>query len=76
LRLIALDGLGWPLIGSPIAPLIRFADDESMVVAQIDAVANDVPGLEPEGYPTIVLYSKANKEVRAPLRPLPSPYCV
>ena len=36
-----------------------------MVVAQIDAVANDVPGLEPEGYPTIVLYSKANKEVRA-----------
>ena len=24
-----------------------------------------VPGLEPEGYPTIVLYSKANKEVRA-----------
>jgi len=40
-----------------------------MVVAQIDAVANDVPGLEPEGYPTIVLYSKANKEVRAPLRP-------
>ena len=57
------------MTGSRIASLIRFADDESMVVAQIDAVANDVPGLEPEGYPTIVLYSKANKEVRAPRRP-------
>ena len=56
------------MTGSRIACLIRFADDESMVVAQIDAVANDVPGLEPEGYPTIVLYSKATKEVRAPRR--------
>jgi len=40
----------------------KFAEDETMVVAKMDAVANDVAGLEPEGFPTIVLYSKANKE--------------
>jgi protein disulfide-isomerase-like protein len=39
----------------------QFAKDEEMVVAQMDAIANDVPGLEPDGFPTIVLYTKANK---------------
>jgi len=39
----------------------KFADDDSIVVAQMDAVANDVAGLEPEGFPMIVLFSKANK---------------
>ena len=32
-----------------------------MVVAQMDAIANDVPGLEPEGFPTIIMYPKGNK---------------
>ena len=39
----------------------KFADDEELVVAMMDAVANDVLGLEPEGFPMIVLYTKANK---------------
>ena len=39
----------------------KFADVDDLVVAQMDAAANDVLGLEPEGYPTIVLYTKANK---------------
>lgn len=38
----------------------KFADDEGMVVAQIDAVANDVPGVDPEGFPTIILYAKGD----------------
>ena len=32
-----------------------------VVVAQLDAIANDVVGLEPAGYPTIILYPKGNK---------------
>jgi protein disulfide-isomerase A1 len=40
----------------------KFADEPSVVVAQIDAVVNDVAGFEPEGFPTIVLYTKDNKE--------------
>ena len=39
----------------------KFSEDDDMVVAKIDAVHNDVLGLEPEGFPTIVLYPKANK---------------
>jgi len=39
----------------------HFADDADMVVAQMDASANDILGLEPEGYPTILLYLKGNK---------------
>ena len=39
----------------------HFASDGELVVAQIDATVNDVLGFEPEGYPTIVFYPKANK---------------
>ena len=38
-----------------------FAEVDDVVIAQMDAVANDAPGLEPEGFPMIVLYAKANK---------------
>ena len=39
----------------------HFAYDAEVVVAQIDAIANEVLGLEPAGYPTIIFYPKANK---------------
>jgi protein disulfide-isomerase A1 len=40
----------------------HFAKAEpDVVVAQIDAIANDVPGIDPEGFPTILLYTKSNK---------------
>lgn len=39
----------------------HFAAEDDVVVAQLDAVANDVVGLEPAGFPTIILYTKANK---------------
>ena len=39
----------------------HFASDEEVIVAQLDATANDVLGLEPSGFPTIILYTKANK---------------
>jgi len=40
----------------------EFEATEDMIVAQMDATANDILGLEPEGFPTIVFYSKTNKE--------------
>ena len=39
-----------------------FADDADMVVAQIDATQNDIAGMEPEGFPTILFYPKGNKK--------------
>ena len=30
--------------------------------AQMDSLANDAPGIEPEGFPTLMLYPKANKK--------------
>uniref|UniRef100_A0A7S2ID30 Thioredoxin domain-containing protein n=1 Tax=Haptolina brevifila TaxID=156173 RepID=A0A7S2ID30_9EUKA len=39
----------------------KLADLEDIIVAQMDATANDVLGFEPEGFPTIVLYPKENK---------------
>ena len=35
----------------------HFADDDEVVVAQIDAIANDVIGVEPAGYPTLIMYT-------------------
>ena len=32
--------------------------EPEVVVAQIDGVANDVLGVDPDGFPTIILYSK------------------
>ena len=40
----------------------KYADDAEVVIAQLDAVANDVPDFEPEGFPTIILYTKHNKK--------------
>ena len=39
---------------------------DDLLIAQMDGLHNDVPsadqrGLEPEGYPTIILYTKTNK---------------
>ena len=38
------------------------ATDAELVVAQMDALANDAPGLEPEGFPTLIFYPKGNKK--------------
>jgi protein disulfide-isomerase A1 len=40
----------------------KLAADGDMVVAQIDASANDIAGMEPEGFPTILFFPKANKK--------------
>jgi len=40
----------------------KLADDDAIVVAQIDGAANDVPGFLPEGYPTILFFPKSNKK--------------
>ena len=40
----------------------KLESESDVVVAQMDASVNDVPGFEPEGFPTIVLYTKANKK--------------
>jgi len=39
----------------------KVADDSELLIAQMDAIANDVPGLQPDGYPTIVFYTKGNR---------------
>jgi protein disulfide-isomerase A1 len=39
----------------------HFADEPEVVVAQIDAIANDIPSVEPAGYPTVLLYPKGAK---------------
>jgi hypothetical protein len=39
----------------------KFTADPEMVVAQIDASQNDISGMEPEGFPTILFYPKGNK---------------
>jgi protein disulfide-isomerase A1 len=40
----------------------KFADHPSIVFAEIDATANEIPGETIEGYPTLRFYSHANKE--------------
>jgi protein disulfide-isomerase A1 len=40
----------------------KFADHPSIVFADIDATANEIPGETIEGYPTLRFYSHANKE--------------
>jgi len=40
----------------------KLSEDSDMVVAQIDASQNDIAGMEPEGFPTILFYPKANKK--------------
>ena len=40
----------------------KFAADGEMVVAQMDATRNDIAGLEPEGYPTILFFPRGNKK--------------
>jgi len=40
----------------------KLSEDADMVVAQIDASQNDIAGMEPEGFPTILFYPKANKK--------------
>lgn len=40
----------------------KLSDDGEIVVAQIDASQNDIAGMEPEGFPTILFYPKANKK--------------
>jgi len=40
----------------------KLAADDELVVAQIDATVNDVPGFIPEGFPTLIFYPKANKK--------------
>ncbi len=37
------------------------ADDAELVVAQMDATANDAGSLEPDAFPTIILYTKHDK---------------
>ena len=49
-----------------LAPVMKsvaeaFAGDDEMVVASMDAVANDVPGLDIEGFPTLIIFTKGNK---------------
>ena len=39
----------------------KFVQDADVVVAQMDASANDAVGIEPEGFPTILFYPKTNK---------------
>jgi len=39
----------------------KLADDADIVIAQIDGEANDVPGMVPEGFPTIIFFPKTNK---------------
>ena len=36
----------------------KFADDEDIVIAQIDGSANDIPGMVPEGFPTLIFFPK------------------
>ena len=40
----------------------KFAADGEMVVAKMDATRNDIAGLEPEGYPTILFFPRGNKK--------------
>jgi len=40
----------------------KFKDHPSIVFAEIDATANEIPGETIEGYPTLRFYSHANKE--------------
>ena len=39
----------------------HFVEDTDLVVAQIDGSANDIPGMVPEGFPTMIFFPKANK---------------
>ena len=39
----------------------KLLGDTDVVVAQMDASANDAVGIEPEGFPTILFYPKTNK---------------
>jgi len=40
----------------------KLSGDTELVVAQMDASANDIAGMEPEGFPTILFYPKADKK--------------
>lgn len=40
----------------------KLAGDTELVIAQIDALANDAPGIEPEGFPTLIFYPRGNKK--------------
>ena len=41
----------------------KLADDADIVIAQIDGEANDVPGMVPEGFPTIIFFPKARRSM-------------
>ena len=53
----------------------KLADDADIVIAQIDGEANDVPGMVPEGFPTIIFFPKArgtmhtSRSCASPLHP-------
>jgi len=41
---------------------LQLADDADLIVAQIDATRNDVIGIDPEGFPTLLFFPKDKKK--------------